>query len=269
MKWTKIDSGLHRNPKIRLAGRNAREVFLFVLLYNAETGSDGEISSLILSPEYLSDQLQCSIDEAAEGVKQCETFHLLHVENEKVRICGWDYEWRTKTSTERVKKHREKKDEQKQQHINNETRETLRNVTLRSETHETPKKRVDIYNSVVARPTAERSPAKIKKPIPPEATGLARSLATLIAARLPNSKPARQPAKCVEAWAPDIEKIHRIDKRGWQEIEAVLAWSQDDEFWQANILSGKKLREKFDTLEAQMRKSSASRKPQPPPLERL
>lgn len=128
---------------------------------------------------------------------------------------------------------------------------------------------LDHNNSVVAQPAVERPPAKIKKSIPPEATGLARSLATLIAARLPNSKPARQPAKCVEAWAPDIEKIHRIDKRGWQEIEAVLAWSQDDEFWQANILSGKKLREKFDTLEAQMRKSSASRKPQPPPLERL
>ena len=35
-------------------------------------------------------------------------------------------------------------------------------------------------------------------------------------------------------------------------IQQVLAWSQDSEFWQGNILSMPKFREKFDTLKHQM-----------------
>lgn len=50
-----------------------------------------------------------------------------------------------------------------------------------------------------------------------------------------------------------IEKLHRIDKRDYFEIEAVIRWlwsgmDRDSEFWQKNILSGATLREKFDRL---------------------
>ena len=46
----------------------------------------------------------------------------------------------------------------------------------------------------------------------------------------------------------------RIDKRTPEEIEEVIRWCQNDSFWQANILSTKKLREKFDQLAIKMQK---------------
>ena len=57
----------------------------------------------------------------------------------------------------------------------------------------------------------------------------------------------------LDSWARDIDLAIRRDKRTKQElINAIdFIYSPKGIFWQANILSGKKLREKFDTLEMQ------------------
>jgi len=61
-------------------------------------------------------------------------------------------------------------------------------------------------------------------------------------------------AKKVNAWANDIRKLIEIDGRTSNEVKDVIIWSQADPFWRANILCGKKLREKFPTLFLQMNK---------------
>lgn len=43
------------------------------------------------------------------------------------------------------------------------------------------------------------------------------------------------------------------DNRTPDQIAYVIRWSQQDDFWQANILSASKLREKFDQLVAKIR----------------
>lgn len=50
------------------------------------------------------------------------------------------------------------------------------------------------------------------------------------------------------SWASSIDKLNRIDGREWGEIFDVARWSLSDSFWGSNILSGAKLREKFDDL---------------------
>lgn len=58
----------------------------------------------------------------------------------------------------------------------------------------------------------------------------------------------------VNSWAKDIELLNRIDDRSWEDIESVIRWTQTKNcFWSVNIISGKKLREKFDVLIAQMK----------------
>lgn len=52
----------------------------------------------------------------------------------------------------------------------------------------------------------------------------------------------------LQAWADDFEKMLRIDGNTQQEIEAVILWCQNDNFWKNNILSASKLREKFPQL---------------------
>jgi hypothetical protein len=53
-----------------------------------------------------------------------------------------------------------------------------------------------------------------------------------------------------ESWFTDIEKAIRIDKRSKEDLLKIIDWiySPGGEFWKANILSGKKLREKFDAM---------------------
>lgn len=131
MTWAKIDTAFHRNPKVRMAGRNARDVYFFVLLVNAERAADGELNALVVDPDYLADQLQCSVEDARDGVAKCETFHLLHVDEHVLTICGWDDEWKVATSTDRVRKYRQKK---KQAVADNETGGNVSAVSCNGET---------------------------------------------------------------------------------------------------------------------------------------
>jgi len=62
-----------------------------------------------------------------------------------------------------------------------------------------------------------------------------------------------------QAWAKDIEMIERIDGRSYQDIENAIRWIKTPgQFWAPNIMSGSKLREKFDTVWAQMSQRNTS-----------
>lgn len=54
--------------------------------------------------------------------------------------------------------------------------------------------------------------------------------------------------KDLDRWAVEIDRMIRLDRRNVDDIRKVIHFSQTDPFWQSNILSTKKLREKFDTL---------------------
>jgi hypothetical protein len=60
----------------------------------------------------------------------------------------------------------------------------------------------------------------------------------------------------LDGWANHIRLMREQDNRTEQQIEFLIKWCQKDTFWQANILSTKKLREKFDTLVAQVKRSA-------------
>lgn len=57
--------------------------------------------------------------------------------------------------------------------------------------------------------------------------------------------------RIIQRWAGDIDLLIRLDGQEPSTVEEVIRWSQQDGFWRANILSGAKLREKWDTLVAQ------------------
>ena len=60
------------------------------------------------------------------------------------------------------------------------------------------------------------------------------------------------------SWSKDIDKAIRLDNRNEDELLNAIDWiyTKDGEFWQPNILSCKKLRDKFDALEAQATRRS-------------
>ncbi|BAU28981.1 putative phage replisome organizer [Aneurinibacillus soli] len=59
----------------------------------------------------------------------------------------------------------------------------------------------------------------------------------------------------LNTWADEFRKLSELDKRSKEDIHRVITFATSNPFWQPNILSAKKLREKFDTLDAQESKS--------------
>ena len=82
-----------------------------------------------------------------------------------------------------------------------------------------------------------------------EAYLLAKFLERCIAennAKFPQNERQRQ------RWAKDFDLMLRIDRIDADDIAAAIEWSQNDNFWRSNILSGKKLREKYQQLAMKM-----------------
>lgn len=62
--------------------------------------------------------------------------------------------------------------------------------------------------------------------------------------------------KTIDRWAIHADRMIRLDKRTPEQVEAVIRWCQQDDFWQNNILSTEKLRRQFDQLELKMRQQN-------------
>lgn len=74
-----------------------------------------------------------------------------------------------------------------------------------------------------------------------------------VSSLLRNNSKARIPSS-LDKWNEDMDKINRLDGYSYDQIENVIDWCQNDTFWKSNILSPKKLREKFPTLLLQMQR---------------
>ncbi len=88
------------------------------------------------------------------------------------------------------------------------------------------------------------------------AVTLAGQLRDAVRGRDPRARAAR--TEDLTGWARDIDLLMRIDQRTHDEIRSVIDWCQlPGGFWGPNILSGRKLREKFDTLSGQMMRETS------------
>lgn len=98
-----------------------------------------------------------------------------------------------------------------------------------------------------------------------EATVLTKLLVKMMLQNNPNARiPKTEKQK--ERWIDSLEKIHRLDGYSYDQIKKAIIWSQNNDFWKANILSTKKLREKMPTLVLQMDRNQS--KPQSRPMSR-
>jgi len=90
----------------------------------------------------------------------------------------------------------------------------------------------------------------------PDALRLADFLFSEIIKENPKSRLLNQnngkKQKTITGWAKDIERLIRLDKQEPSTVEEVILFATHDNFWGANILSGRKLRDKWDTLTKQI-----------------
>jgi len=136
--WCKVAANLDSHPKIRKAGRNGREVFLFALRRNADPSNKtpGVLAKEFLDPTYLADQLMVTLGDACDGLRHaCDAGLLVETET-GFQICGWDndWSWRPKTGSERTQKWRESKAVTSCDDANVNTRQHVTDVTYKTET---------------------------------------------------------------------------------------------------------------------------------------
>lgn len=96
-------------------------------------------------------------------------------------------------------------------------------------------------------PTSELAKAS------PDAIRLSALLASLILERDPRAKVKPES----DAWLRPMRLLIADRDDDVAEVESVLRWCQQDSFWQSNILSPSKLREKFTQLSARMQTSTS------------
>jgi hypothetical protein len=65
----------------------------------------------------------------------------------------------------------------------------------------------------------------------------------------------------IQRWAVHIDRLIRLNNRTPEQIEAVIRFCQQDDFWCNNILGGEKLRKQIDKLELKMQTEQAPVKP--------
>lgn len=81
-------------------------------------------------------------------------------------------------------------------------------------------------------------------------------IADYLASKIKNANPQTRPKP--DGWVKDIEKSIRIDGRLESELISIIDWMyQGDQFWSGVVLSGKKLREKYDTMIVQKNNKGA------------
>lgn len=98
--------------------------------------------------------------------------------------------------------------------------------------------------------TKNKNDKKKKRTLPPEALRLSGLLAEFVLRNNPDNLELSngKSAKTILRWADAVDKMHRLDGRAWEKIEACIRWSLNDGFWYKNIASGQTLRDKYDTL---------------------
>ncbi len=106
-----------------------------------------------------------------------------------------------------------------------------------------------IYANTLSKSKRNKSTSRVAPS--EEALSLADRLRSAVRNRDPGSKAGRE--EDLTNWARDIDLLIRVDLRTPEEIRRVIDWCQvPGGFWGPNILSGRKLRENFDTLSGQM-----------------
>lgn len=107
--FAKVAAGLDSNRKIIRAGRNGRDVYLWVLRLVAQRSTAGVVPAEDVQDfAFAARQLMCSETEAKEGVERATASKLIRFSRGQCYIVGWDEEWgrRPLTGAERQARYR-------------------------------------------------------------------------------------------------------------------------------------------------------------------
>lgn len=241
--WCKVASDLDSHPKVRKAGRDGREIFLFALRRNASLDLGGIIPSDHLEPWYLADQLMMTESEAVSGLSRAVQAGLLTREGAAYLIPGWDSEWAKRPLTEAERKARQRAKSTISDTGHHDVTAMSGHDRDSPESHGSEERRGEEKKMVSggsspeiaasdppADPEAERrrkNEARVSR-IPAEAWSAADTFRALVLEESPtNALSTRKWAGTTGLrleWADEIRLIVERDKRTWPQVVEMLDW---------------------------------------------
>ena len=232
--WVKVEDAMPEHPKFLAVGDVAGWLFVCGLCYCVRNETNGEIPAAVVPRLITSPTPKPTRLLVKEG--------LWHKTDEGYDV--HDY-LAYQPSSQAVSSQRDKARERQQRHRESRERNGVSHghVTDVSQRDEsvTPRARASVRASSSALTVRSKEAVVARE--------LCDLLADLILARDPKAKV--NPGS--KAWVDAARLLMDRDGRSRDEVEAVIRWCQADPFWQPNILSMPKLREKFDQLVAKMK----------------
>lgn len=263
INWIKLSTNLPDNKKIKRIRKlpDGDKVILFWVFLLVRAGESNRRGGLFLTDTlpYTEEDLAADFDFTIEIVKfaliTLEKYSMITRYDDVIFIKNWE-EYQAIEGMEKVReknrirqaRHREK---QKQLLESNVTDNVTSNADI------TQSNAVEIDIEIEKEKELKDKPRKHRKRVyEPDSIYfiLAEELFKQICLNQEISKPN------LNTWADDIRKMIEIDKRTESQVRKMIEWSQKHPFWHTNILSARKLREKYTTMAGQANEDVKKRK---------
>ncbi|PRT35457.1 phage replisome organizer N-terminal domain-containing protein [Bacillus wiedmannii] len=258
VKWIKLSTSMFEDEKIRLIeslpdADTLLIIWIKLLSQAGRTNANGYIflsENIPFTEEMLSTLFNRPIATVRLALQTFKQFGMIDITDDQyICISNWEkhqnidgLERVKQLNAERNKKYRERK-KQQQLALENKVEENDVRVTSRDDTDIEEDKELDIDK--------EKDKKKKEKPSRHKFETCDTNGAKYLFEKIKGNNP-KQKEPNFDTWSNDFRLMREKDNRELQEIKDVIDWCQADPFWQGNILSPKKLREKFDQLTIQM-----------------
>lgn len=271
IKWIKLATDMFNDEKIKLIrtmpeGDSIILVWVQLLLMAGKVNDGGLVyvgQNLYYSDEMLATICDQPLNIMRLAIQTLEQFGLIERDdNELISIVNWEKH----QSTDKMARIKEQtRIRQQKFYYRNKLRELGVNVDEKGFTDdleelkklyeelEEPNVRLTLANDTEVRSKKKEVRSKKKEvnksrkfTFDDTHMKLANLLWSHVKKNFPNTKEPN-----LESWANDIRLMMERDNRTIAEIKGVIEWSQNHDFWYANIRSTSKLREKYEDMYAQ------------------
>lgn len=250
MKWIKLATDIPDNMKIKRIrrlpdGNNVILFWVFLLARAGDSNSKGGLfisESLPYTTEDLADDFNFSIEFVTFALLTLEKNLMIEIYEDIIFIKNWE-EYQ---SVDKFEKIREQNRIRAARH-----REKQKQLALENKSNVTDNVIVTENNATELELELELDKEKNSRKYSDEHLRLATKLRDNLIKDFPNKVKKAN----VEAWANDIRLLEEKDKEKIESIEYVIDWLPANDFWSANVLSGKKLRIQFERLKKEIKTS--------------
>ena len=256
VKWIKLSTSMFEDEKIRLIesmpDADTLLIIWFKLLSQAgKTNASGYIflsENIPFTEEMLSTLFNRPLATIRLALQTFQQFGMIQINEERmIHIANWEKH----QNIDGLEKIREQNRLRKQKQRERE-QQVLLEMSRDSHVPVTDGHAIDIEEDKELDIDKEKDKKKKEKPSRHKFETCDANGAKYLFEKIKGNNP-KQKEPNFDSWANEFRLIRERDNREPQEIKDVIDWCQADPFWKGNILSPKKLREKFDQLTIQMK----------------